>query len=193
MTQDEMAAFVARNVEPLTDKIYGNRYRVAAHLKDGRCLPCVVLQSKQAQVDLALRRFKELRWKRSQYKSVVESFVSAGSRVASYHIRDVDVSPFAWPIELLRQIHGETAMGWTAFVVEMNDGTMYSYGTEFNFEFFDLPAGCLHSDIAAIHSGMVYSKARGLQSYSLAASKDVQTLREKPFFACYLKALDANS
>jgi hypothetical protein len=46
MTQDEMAAFVVRNVEPLTDKIYGNRYRVAAHLKDGTYLPCVVLQSK---------------------------------------------------------------------------------------------------------------------------------------------------
>ena len=193
MTQDEMAAFVARNVEPLTDKIYGNRYRVAAHLKDGTYLPCVILQSKQAQVDLALRRFKELRWKRSQYKSVVESFVSAGSRVAFYHLRDVEVSPFAWPIALLRQIHGATAMGWTAFVVEMHDGTMYSYGTEFNFEFFDLPAGCLHSDIATIHSGMVYSTVRGLESYSLAASKDVQTLREKPFFTCYLKALDANS
>jgi len=193
MTQDEMAAFVARNVEPLTDKIYGNRYRVAAHLTDGTYLPCVVLQSKQAQVDLALRRFKELRWKRSQYKSVVESFVSTGSRVASYHIRDVEVSPFAWPIALLRQIQGETAMGWTAFVTEMKDGTMYSYGTEFNFEFFDLPAACLHSDISKIHSGVIYSKARGLEPYSLAASKEVQTWREKPFFTCYLKALDASS
>jgi hypothetical protein len=61
MTQDEMTAFVARNVEPLTDKIYGNRYRVAAHSRDGTYLPCVVLQSKKAQVDLALRGFKELR------------------------------------------------------------------------------------------------------------------------------------
>jgi hypothetical protein len=175
MTQDEMAAFVARNVEPLTYKIYGNRYRVAAHLKDGTYLPCVVLQSKKTQVDLALRRFRELRWKRSQYKSVVESFVSAGSCVASYHMGDVEVSPFARPIALLREIHGETAMGWTAFVVEMKDGTMYSYGTEFNFESFDLPAGCLYSDIAKIHSGMVYSKVRGLEPYSLAASKEVQT------------------
>jgi hypothetical protein len=190
MTQDEMAAFVAQNVEPLADKIYGNRYRVAAHLRDGTYLPCVVLQSKQARVDLALRRFRELRWKRSQYKSVVESFVSAGSRVAPYHIRDVEVSPFAWPIALLSQIHGETRMGWTAFVVEMKDGTMYSYGTEFNFGFFDLPANCTH---AKIHSGMIYSKVRGLEPYSLAASKEMQTWREKPFFACYLKALDASS
>jgi hypothetical protein len=75
----------------------------------------------------------------------------------------------------------------------MKDGTMYSYGTQFNFEFFDLPVGYLHSDIAKIHSGMIYSKPRGLESYSLAASKEVQTWREKPFFTCYLKALDANS
>ena len=103
------------------------------------------------------------------------------------------MSPFAWPLAVLEQIHGETAMGWTAFVVEMKDGATFSYGTEFNFEFFDLPTGYSHSDIAKIHSGMIYSKARGLETYSLAASKEVQTLREKPLFICYLAALTANS
>lgn len=193
MTQEEMATFVVGNVEPLTDRTYGNRYRAAAHLKDGTYLPCVVLQSKRAQVDFALRRFKELRWKRSQYESVVESFVSAGSHVADYQVRDVEVSPFAWPLDLLKQIHGETTMGWTAFVAEMRDGSMHSYGTAFNFEFFDLPQKYSLSDIAKIHSGMVYSKGRGLEAYSLAASKEAQTWREKPFFTCYLKALDAKS
>lgn len=192
MTLEEMAAFVLRNVEPLTDRIYGNRYRVAAHLKDGTYLPCVVLQGKRAQVDLALRRFKELRWKRSQYESVVESFVSAGSRVADYHLWDVEVSPFAWPLDILKQIHGETTMGWTAFVVEMRDGTMHSYGTPFNFEFFDLPANYSHADIAKIHSDMIYSPTRGLEPYSLSTSKEAQTLREKPFFTCYLSVPGAN-
>jgi hypothetical protein len=100
MTPAEMATFVAQNIEPLLDKIYGNRYRVAAHLKDGTYLPCVVLQSKQAQANLALRRFKDLRWKREQYRSVVEVFVSGGSRVAEYHLQDVEASPFAWPLEI---------------------------------------------------------------------------------------------
>jgi hypothetical protein len=193
MTLEEMAAFVVRNVEPLTDRIYGNRYRVAAHLKDGTYLPCAVLQSKRAHVDLALRRFKELRWKRSQYESVVESFVSAGSRVADYHLRDVEVSPFAWPLDILKQIHGETTMGWTAFVAEMRDGTMHSYGTQFNFEFFDLPTDYSYADITKIHSGMIHSPTRGLEPYSLSASKEVQTWREKPFFTCYLSVLNANS
>ena len=191
MKLDEMANFAANNIEPLKDKIYGNRYRVAAHLKDGTYLPCVVLQGRLPQVELALRRFKELRWKRSQYRAVVESFVSKGSSVANHQIRDVEASPFAWPIELLKTIHGETTMGWTAFVAEMKDCTMHSYGTSFNFEFFDLPNRYLHSDIVKIHSGMIYSKVGRLEKFSVEALKEIQPYREKPFFSCYLETLDA--
>jgi hypothetical protein len=53
---------------------------------------------------------------------VLETFVAAGSRVADYEIARIEVSRFAWPLATLRQIHGETAMGWTAFVAAMNDG-----------------------------------------------------------------------
>ena len=74
MRDEELTRFVRDNIEPLKDSIYGNRYRAAARLSDGTYLPCVVFQSKQAQVKLALRRFKELRWKRSQYEAVVETF-----------------------------------------------------------------------------------------------------------------------
>jgi hypothetical protein len=190
MKRGEVATFLLASVEPLKDKIYGNRYRAAAHMKDGTFLPCVVFQSKRAQVELALRRFKQLRWKRSQYRSVVETFVSSGSIVADYELRDIEVSPCAWPIRLLGEIHGETTMGWTAFVAEMKDGTTHSYGTAFNFEFFDLPDGYSHSDVTKIHSGMVYSKARGLEKFSMDAFKETQPRREKPFFTCYLTELD---
>jgi len=191
MKLDQIAGFLSNSIEPLEDKIYGNRYRAAAHLRDGTYLPCVVFQSKQALVELALRRFSELRWKRSQYRAVVESFVSAGSMVASHDLRNVEVSPFAWPRGLLSEIHGETTMGWTAFVAEMKDGTMHSCGTQFNFEFFDLPAGYSYSDVATIHSGMVYSKDRGLEKFSMNALEEIQPYREKPFFTCYLEVLDA--
>jgi len=53
-------------------------------------------------------------------------------------------------------------MSWTAFVVEMKDGTRYSFGTSFCFEFFDLPEGYSYKDIAKIHSGMIYSPQQGL-------------------------------
>ncbi len=185
----ELVTFLKDNIEPLNDQIYGNLYRAAVRLKDDTYLPCVVFQSKKVQVELALRRFKELQGQRSQYRMVVENFVATGSHIADYEIKAVERSPFAWPLTILRQIHGETVMSWTAFVVEMRDGTMHSYGTTFSFEFFDLPNGYSYNDIAKIHSGMVYLREQGLQAFSLNSLSAVQVYREKPFFNCYLQQL----
>jgi hypothetical protein len=189
MKPDDIVTFLKSSIIPLKDQIYGDRYRAAVYLIDGTYLPCVVLQSKKAQVDLALRRFEQLRKDESQYRMVVESFVSAGCRLADYDIKTIEASPFAWPLETLKMIHGETVMAWTAFVVEMRDGTMYSYGTSFRFEFFDLPNGYSHADIVKIHSGMVYSAEKGLMPFYMEARKEIQTYRERPFFTCYLKEL----
>jgi hypothetical protein len=186
---EELANFLKTSIEPLTDQIYGNRYRAAARLIDGTYLPCVVFQSRKAQVDLALRRFDQLRDQSEQYRAVVEVFAAGGSRVSDYEIKVVEPSPFAWPFEILRTIHGETVMSWTAFVVEMKDGTKHSYGSSFRFEFFDLPDGYSHADIAKIHSGMVYSQDLGLRDFSMELQKEIQPHREKPFFTCYLKEL----
>jgi hypothetical protein len=186
----EIAKFVKNAIEPLTGSIYGNRYRAAAYLLDGTHLPCVVFQSKRTQIDLFLRRMKELRWKSSPKKALVASFVTGGSRIAYYDLKSVEKSPFAWPSTVLQTIHGETTMGWTAFVAEMRDGTMHSYGTDFRFEFFDLPRGYSHEDIVKIHSGMSYSPSKGLQKFSLELLKESPPLREKPFFTCYLEELD---
>jgi hypothetical protein len=191
MTPDEIAAFVVRNVEPLEDKFYGNRYRVAARLKDGTYLPCVVLQSRKAHRRLVLRRFREDRWLRPRYWVVAAFFASLRSRIPERQLQDVEVSPFAGPIKLLRNIQGETSMGWTAFVVEMKDGTMCSYGTQFSDEFFDIPQGYRHSDIRGIHSGMAYSKLKGLVNARMLPLEETRPYREKPFRTCYLKGLDS--
>ena len=186
---DDLTNFLKTCVEPLSDQIYGNRYRAAARLADDTYLPCVVFQSRKSEVELALRRFKELQGQPSQYKTVVESFVSNGSHVADYEIKAVEPSPFAWPLAILRQIHGETVMSWTAFVVEMKDGTMHSFGTTFCFEFFELPEGYSYNDIAMIHSGMIYSSQQGLRDFSLNSMQGVRIYRERPFFTCYLDQL----
>lgn len=141
----------------MSDQIYGNRYRAAVRLKDDTYLPSVVFQGRKSQVELAFRRFNQLQAQPQQYRMVVESFVSKGSHVADYEIKTVELSPFAWPLADHKQIHGETVMSWTAFVVEMKDGTLYSFGTTFCFEFFDLPHGYSYTDIARVHSGMIYS------------------------------------
>jgi hypothetical protein len=186
---DDLVNTLKTSVEPLSDQIYGNRYRAAARLTDDTYLPCVVFQSRKSQVDLALRRFNQLQDQPSQYRMVVESFVSKGSHVADYEIKSVETSPFAWPLTILKQIHGETVMSWTAFVVEMKDGTMYSFGTSFSFEFFDLPEGYSYTDIETVHSGMVYSRQQGLREFSLNSLNDERIYREKPFFTCYLDQL----
>jgi hypothetical protein len=189
MSTDDLKEFLVANIKPLKDSIYGDRYRAAARIIDGTYLPCVVFQRRQEQVNLALRRFDQLQAEKSQYRAIVESFVTNSSHVAEYDLSAAELSPFAWPLELLNTIHGETAMGRTAFVAEMKDGTMHSFGTSFRFEFFELPEGYSYTDIATIHSGMIYSVTRGLCKFSMEWMKEITPYREKPFFTCYLKDL----
>jgi hypothetical protein len=141
MNESEIIEFLRATVEPLPDSVYGNRYRASAYLIDGTYLPCVVFQSKGRQVDLALKRFEQLRSKPDQYRMVVETFVADTTSMADYNITSIEVSPFAWPLRILRTIKGETTMAWTAFVAEMNDKKRFSFGTSFSREFFDLPDG----------------------------------------------------
>lgn len=185
----KLAQYLRDSIEPLPDKLFGDRYRAAARLLDGTYIPCIVFQSRRSQVELALRRFEELRSQPAQYRMVVGSFVSQGSHIADYNIGSVERSPFAWPISTLGQIKGETVMGWTAFVVEMKDGSMHSYGTSFSFEFFDLPDGYSYSNIERIHSGMLYSEEHGLAPFSAKSGEPCRLYREKPFFTCYLDPL----
>ena len=107
-----------------------------------------------------------------------------------YDISKVEASRFAWPLSTLKQIHGETVMSWTAFVVEMTDGRRFSYGSSFRFEFFDLPEGYGHQDIRAIHSRKVHLDAEGTLPFTMDHHKKVNYLREKPFFTCYIDGLD---
>lgn len=83
-------------------------------------------------------------------------------------------------------------MGWTAFVIEMHDGTLHSYGTGFSVEFFDLRQGYTSADIAQIHTGMVYSQAGGMVPFSFEAVQDLPiypTFGAKRYFTCYLPEL----
>src|SRR5262245_33566934 len=110
MTSDDIAAWVKGEIEPLQDQIYGSRYRAAAFLKDGTYLPCVVFQSRRKQLELALRRFEELKKDKDQYRAVVEVFAAAGSRVNDYDLERVEPSAFALPLDILKRIRGETTM-----------------------------------------------------------------------------------
>ena len=190
MKKPEIIKFLKSDIEPLQDRIYGNRYRVSAHLIDGTYLPCVIFQSRTKQVELALKRFEQLKSQPDQYRMVVGSFVSSGSHIADYDVLSVESSPFAWSLDILKMIHGETVMAWTAFVVEMDDGKRFSYGTTFRMEFFDLPNGYSFKNIKNIYSGMVHSDLEGTRPFTHEHSEKNKYIREKPFFTCFVDGID---
>jgi hypothetical protein len=186
----ETAAYLRHEIEPLPDEFSGPRHRAAVRLKDGTYLPCVVFQDKERQVDLALRRFEQTRHNPDNHRWVVSSFVTGASQLSEWEVDIVEHSPYAWDIPTLKQIGGETAMSWTAFVTEMRDGRMMPYGTSFSVEFFYLPVGYGFRDIARIHNGMLYSETFGLTPWTPDLHKQVEVYREKPYFTCYLAGLE---
>ena len=143
-------------------------YRCAAYLLDGTYLPCVQLREESPQVDLAIRRFCET----SDDRSIVAAFVTGGSRVNAWDIERLEPSPYAIPLDKLRQVKGETSMSWTAFAAVMDDGSEFSFGTSYPLEFFDMPPGYTGKRVASI----IPHKSEQQPVY-----------REKPFFVCFLE------
>lgn len=183
----KIAEFLMENVKPLKGDYTGQPYRASAYLRDGTYLPCVAFTNPTTIVDLALKRFAETAKREAEYHMVVESFVAGGARVPIYEVERVELSPYAWPEELLDQIHGETVMGWTSFAATMKDGKNFTFGTNYSYDFFDLPEGYSYKDIVEIHSGMVAREDGGLNYFSLEWTG--KCYRNKPYFHCYTKSL----
>ena len=185
MKPEEIAKFIKKNIEPLPAiEPYGIRYRVSASLNDGTSLPCVVIEPVKNIVKLAMRRFEEekkggvkaiLRGGKGDYPEIVKSFVAGGNRVNHYDIASIEDSRFAIPLSRLKEIKGETAMGWTEFYAIMKDGKEFRFGTTFLTEFFDMPSGYSATDIEKVVPAI-----RG------EAPRQENIHREKPFFTCYI-------
>jgi hypothetical protein len=183
----QIVKFLKENVAPWKDNHYGSFYRAAAYLTDGTYLPCVMFGNPSKITKLASRRFAETADDEFQHKLVVESFVANKSTVPMYYVSRVELSPYAWSEEILRQIYGETTMGWTAFTAKMRDGKVFGFGTSFNFEFFDLPESYSYNDIVEIHSGMIVDVDDVERDFT--HDWTVHYYREKPFFYCYTDLL----
>ena len=188
------------NVEPLEDSIYGNRYRCAVTLNDGTFLPCVVLQSKQRIVELAKRRIEQelngtgILSGSDPYGQIVASFTTAGNRVNDYEIANAEESIFSLPLSLMRQIHGETTMGWTGWVLEMNDGQLFSFGSSYSMEFFQLPDNYSFGDVTNVHNHSYTGKSNELSSLEqgsrLPTNYDTkQVYRERMYFTCAIDGI----
>lgn len=186
---------ILKTIEPIEDDIYGPRYRCSLTLKDGTFVPCAILQSKSRIVDLATRRIKEEMTGKGRlggadpYRQMVASFVTGHNRIAEYDVLSASESKYAIPLPLLAQIHGETTMGWTGWVFRMKDGRLFSYGSSFRMEFFELPDGYDFSNVRDVinhafveSTGSVSSLERG--SLLPPNYRRESVLRERVFFTC---------
>jgi hypothetical protein len=191
---------IISNVEPIIDSIYGPRYRCSLTLKDGTHLPCAILQSKNKLVELARRRLNEEMSGKGRivaddsYGLVLSSFVAGGNKVNHYDVGSALPSKYAPPISLLQQIHGETTMSWTGWVFEMKDGKLFSYGSSFLMEFFNLPEGYTFDDVAKIHNHSFVSKDGSLMNLQRGGRLPVDyrlgnIFRERMFFTCYIDGI----
>lgn len=178
----------------------GQGYRCSATLSDGTHLPCVILRKPKEMVDLLLVRLEEERGGRGIFKQVsndpyrkfVGTLFTGRNLIRDFDIKSVSPSPFAMPLDLLKQIKAESIMGWTGFVFEMTDGKLFSYGTTFNFEFFDLPEGYDFTDVKLIHNHSYLnengdiSPLRGHAAGFLDTRSKLIIYREKVFFECFV-------
>lgn len=187
-------------IEPLPDDIYGPRYRCSLTLKDGTHIPCAVLQSKAKLIELAKRRIKEELSGKGRvggpdpYGQILSVFVAGGNRVNDYDVVSAGPSRYAAPMALLRQIHGETTMGWTGWVFEMKDGKRFAYGSGFSMEFFDVPEGYSFDDVTKVHNhshlggdGTLLSLERG--AVPPASYRREKLFRERVYFTCYIEGI----
>jgi len=195
--------FLKDNIQPLDDNAYGPGYRASAILTDGTSLPCVIFRNPSTLINLAIRRFKEEQTGKSifskssglGYREIVKTFVSSGNCVNHYDIANVDKSPFAFPLDIQKQIKGETSMSWTAFVAKFNDGRHLSFGTTWNWEFFDLPNDFKAEDIVEIINHSYLLKTGEIvghrSSFDRVTRKDEmdKIYSDRPFFECYLDNL----
>ena len=196
----DLLKYLEANVDQ-DDPIYGPQCRCSVTLTDGLFLPCVILRRTTPTVDLALRRFDEEKQGRSifrkskkPYQRIVRHFVTSGSTIDCHHVQSIDQSPFALPAEIMSHIHGETMMSWTGWVFEMTDGAVFSYGSTFSFDFFELPDGYSFSNVTKVHNhsfvdsdGQVIPINKNQADYAGKRNADNQArvFRERPYFICY--------
>ena len=198
---ENIISFLKENIEPLEDNVSGKGYRASAYLTDGTFLPCVTFYNNQRTIDLAIRRFKEEQSGKSVfskssgmgYRDIVKTFVTSGNCINHYDIAKVEKSKFAFPNHVIKQIHGETKMGWTGFVARMKDGEQFAFGTDWHIAFFNMPDGYVADDIQEIINHTYIDKAGQLKSYHSPEvyqefSKSF-VFESKPFFECYLDNL----
>ena len=200
---EEIIKFLKHNIEPYPDSSYGQGYRASATLTDGTFIPCVMFRNPSTIVDLAIRRFKEEQSGKSifskssgqGYADIVKNFVASGNCINYYDIAKVDKSKNAFPLNILKQIKGETTMSWTGFVLKMKDGKCFGFGTRFLNAFFAMPDNYSPDDIVEVINHSYISTTGDVCSHKVRffdwpTDYDNNAVHnERPYFDCFIDSL----
>ncbi len=184
MLQDTIVKYLKDHIEPILD-LHGHKaYRCSVTLKDGLYLPCILMKSEQQHVNMALDAFRDSRKEGitdssggnqfDKYWSLLRSYVVGGNRLSWHHIASIDRSPFAIPMDKIKEIQTEPNLTWIAFSGVMDDGKVFSFGTPFATEFFEMPQGY---------------DARRIVRIDALHNRNSSFFREKTYFECYLDGL----
>lgn len=194
MKRSEIIDFLEGNVE--TDSVDGGReFRASVHLRGGVFLPCVVFRGLSEQVSLLGGRFDDKIRASVGAKdafSQILAFTLGRNAVKSSCIVKIERSRNAMPREILAQIRGETLMSWTGFVLKMNDGKMFSFGTTFDFRFFALPDGYGFGDVAEVVNHSYVDRDGTIQMYRRHSLRDldgVEIFHDMDYFSCYMEGI----
>ena len=85
-------------------------------------------------------------------------------------------------------------MSWTGWVFEMKDGKLFSYGSGFLMEFFNLPEGYTFDNVAKVHNHSFVSEDGSLVNLQRGGRlptdyRPENLLRERIFFTCYIDGI----
>ena len=175
----EKIAYLKTNIEADISRDGEISYRAAARLTDGTFLPCVRFSNPETKIKSALEQFELVKAGKIHYYGIedtpeqnfqkeVERIITYGNRVNHYDIARIEPSPFAFPPGVLRQIGGETTMGYTGFAAQMRDGKYFGFGARnFDFEFFEMPEGYSPRDIIKIVSNAYVPKTGEVCNHQL--------------------------
>lgn len=189
--------FINSTKELYPDTFYGNGYRCSAYLYDGTFLPCVMLRESKSTIQQAILRLEKEKSGESVftnvngYEEMIKIYTTYGNRVDECEILKCKESRYAIPLDIIKEIGGETTMSWNAFVLEMNDGQYFSFGSNYLLEFFDLPKNYTFEDVVQVHNDSYVStngKPKKLQEGYMTPPTDYdlrKVYREKPYFVCY--------
>jgi len=170
LKQREIINFLKENILPLKDGFYGEGYRASVLLRDNTFLPCVI------------------------FRHCGPISKRTGNYINYSDIASINESPGAFPLNIQMQITSETAMGYTMFVARFKDGRLFNFGTNLNFDFFELSDGYSKEDITEIINHSYVTKAGEVIGHRSARSNELyceidHTYRDRPFFECHLDGL----